>query len=133
MIIYGVALLAICTLAGVILGDMLGVLLGVKSNVGGVGIAMILLICARLWMEKNGGMSKDCEMGVGFWGGAVYPGGGRDGCATECRHRAEGRACCRSGRCRFGGVVCLHHRRDQPYQPGRAIAQGRAAAEPGDP
>ncbi|NVL47620.1 malonate carrier protein, partial [Pseudomonas syringae pv. actinidiae] len=61
MIIYGVALLAICTLAGVILGDMLGVLLGVKSNVGGVGIAMILLICARLWMEKNGGMSKDCE------------------------------------------------------------------------
>ncbi|KPW49130.1 malonate transporter subunit MadL [Pseudomonas syringae group genomosp. 3] len=85
MIIYGVALLAICTLAGVILGDMLGVLLGVKSNVGGVGIAMILLICARLWMEKNGGMSKDCEMGVGFWGGAVYPGGGRDGCATECR------------------------------------------------
>jgi malonate transporter MadL subunit len=56
MIIYGVALLAICTLAGVILGDMLGVLLGVKSNVGGVGIAMILLICARLWMQKRGGM-----------------------------------------------------------------------------
>ena len=27
MIIYGVALLAICTLAGVIMGDMLGVLL----------------------------------------------------------------------------------------------------------
>lgn len=37
MIIYGVALLAICMLAGVILGDMLGVLLGVKSNVGGWG------------------------------------------------------------------------------------------------
>ncbi len=53
MIIYGVALLAICTLAGVIMGDMLGALLGVKSNVGGVGIAMILLICARLWMQKN--------------------------------------------------------------------------------
>lgn len=73
MIIYGVALLAICTLAGVILGDMLGVLLGVKSNVGGVGIAMILLICARLWMEKNSGMSKDCEMGVGFWGALYIP------------------------------------------------------------
>lgn len=53
MIIYGVALLAICTLAGVILGDMLGVLLGVKSNVGGVGIAMILLICARLWIDRK--------------------------------------------------------------------------------
>ncbi len=73
MIIYGVALLAICTLAGVIMGDMLGVLLGVKSNVGGVGIAMILLICARLWMHKRGGMTKDCEMGVGFWGAMYIP------------------------------------------------------------
>ncbi|MFJ4143456.1 malonate transporter subunit MadL [Pseudomonas sp. NPDC089734] len=73
MIIYGVALLAICTLAGVILGDLLGVLLGVKSNVGGVGIAMILLICARLWMQKHGGMTKDCEMGVGFWGAMYIP------------------------------------------------------------
>ncbi|MDB6047934.1 MAG: malonate carrier protein [Pseudomonas sp.] len=74
MIIYGVALLAICTLAGVILGDMLGVLLGVKSNVGGVGIAMILLICARLYMQKRGGgMTKDCEMGVGFWGAMYIP------------------------------------------------------------
>lgn len=73
MIIYGVALLAICTLAGVILGDMLGVLLGVKSNVGGVGIAMILLICARLWMHKRGGLTKDCELGVGFWGAMYIP------------------------------------------------------------
>lgn len=73
MIIYGVALLAICTLTGVILGDMLGVLLGVKSNVGGVGIAMILLICARLWMQKRGGMTKDCEMGVAFWGAMYIP------------------------------------------------------------
>jgi malonate transporter MadL subunit len=68
-----VALLAICTLAGVILGDMLGVLLGVKSNVGGVGIAMILLICARLWMQKHGGMTRECEMGVGFWGAMYIP------------------------------------------------------------
>ncbi|WP_277960539.1 malonate transporter subunit MadL [Pseudomonas sp. RIT-To-2] len=73
MIIYGVALLAICTLAGVITGDMLGVLLGVKSNVGGVGIAMILLICARLYMGRQGGLSKDCEMGVGFWGALYIP------------------------------------------------------------
>ncbi|WPO97799.1 malonate transporter subunit MadL [Pseudomonas sp. HR96] len=73
MIIYGVALLAICTLAGSILGDLLGVLLGVKSNVGGVGIAMILLICARLWMHKRGGMSRECEMGVGFWGALYIP------------------------------------------------------------
>jgi malonate transporter MadL subunit len=73
MVIYGVALLAICTLAGVILGDLLGALLGVKSNVGGVGIAMILLICARLFMQKRGGMSEGCEMGVGFWGAMYIP------------------------------------------------------------
>jgi len=73
MIIYGVALLAICTLAGVILGDLLGFLLGVKSNVGGVGIAMILLICARLFMQKRGGMSEGCELGVGFWGAMYIP------------------------------------------------------------
>jgi malonate transporter MadL subunit len=57
----------------VILGDLLGVLLGVKSNVGGVGIAMILLICARLFMQKRGGMSEGCEMGVGFWGAMYIP------------------------------------------------------------
>jgi len=73
MIIYGVALLAVCTLAGVIVGDFLGVLLGVKSNVGGVGIAMILLICARLYMHKRGGLSKECELGVGFWGAMYIP------------------------------------------------------------
>lgn len=73
MIIYGVALLAICTLAGVVIGDLLGALLGVRSNVGGVGIAMILLICARLYMHRHGGLSKECEFGVGFWGALYIP------------------------------------------------------------
>ncbi|HHQ9781944.1 TPA: malonate transporter subunit MadL, partial [Pseudomonas aeruginosa] len=44
MIIYGVALLSLCTLAGLFIGEILGVLLGVPANVGGVGIAMLLLI-----------------------------------------------------------------------------------------
>lgn len=78
MIIYGVALLAICTMAGVIIGDFLGMLLGVKSNVGGVGIAMLLLMAARLYMERSKekggvGMSKGCELGVGFWGAMYIP------------------------------------------------------------
>ena len=54
MTIYGVALLAICTLVGVFIGDLLGSLLGVKSNVGGVGIAMMLLIGARLLLTRKG-------------------------------------------------------------------------------
>jgi len=73
MIIYGVGLLALCTLVGVIVGDLLGVLLGVKSNVGGVGIAMILLICIRLWMEKRGIMTVETEKGVSFWGTMYIP------------------------------------------------------------
>lgn len=44
MIIYGVALLAFCFLTGNYIGDILGALLGVKANVGGVGFAMLLLL-----------------------------------------------------------------------------------------
>jgi len=73
MIIYGTALLAICHLLGIFLGDLLGTLLGAKTNVGGVGIAMILLICARLWLHKRGLMPPQTEMGVGFWGAMYIP------------------------------------------------------------
>ena len=45
MIIYGVALLGVCLLVGVFLGELLGQIIGVKANVGGVGISMLLLIC----------------------------------------------------------------------------------------
>ena len=44
MVIYGVALLSFCMHTGVFVGDFLGDLIGVKANVGGVGIAMLLLI-----------------------------------------------------------------------------------------
>jgi malonate transporter MadL subunit len=73
MIIYGTALLAVCHLLGIFLGDLLGTLLGVKTTVGGVGIAMILLICARLWLHKRGLMPQTTEMGVGFWGAMYIP------------------------------------------------------------
>jgi hypothetical protein len=46
MTIFGVALLAFCTLVGVFVGDLLGIVLGVKANVGGVGLAMMLLMAA---------------------------------------------------------------------------------------
>jgi malonate transporter MadL subunit len=73
MIIYGTALLAVCHLLGIFLGDLLGALLGAKTNVGGVGIAMILLICARLYMHKRGLMPAQTEMGVSFWGAMYIP------------------------------------------------------------
>jgi malonate transporter MadL subunit len=43
MIIYGVALLSGCLLVGMLTGEVLGVVLGVSANVGGVGIAILLL------------------------------------------------------------------------------------------
>ena len=60
MIIYGVALLAFCFLTGNYIGDILGALLGVKANVGGVGFAMLLLIILTNkgidagWLDKKG-------------------------------------------------------------------------------
>jgi malonate transporter MadL subunit len=65
--IYGVALLAVCTLAGAILGDWLGQALHVKANVGGVGIAMMLLIAARWAMERKSKLPEKTRLGVEFW------------------------------------------------------------------
>src|SRR5256885_14458775 len=73
MIIYGTALLAVCHLLGIFLGDLLGALIGVKTNVGGVGIAMVLLICARLYMHRHGLMPATTELGVTFWGAMYIP------------------------------------------------------------
>jgi malonate transporter MadL subunit len=72
MIIYGTALLAFCHLAGLFLGDLLGVAIGVKTNVGGVGIAMLLLIFLRLYLHKKV-LPKETEAGVGFWGAMYIP------------------------------------------------------------
>jgi malonate transporter MadL subunit len=71
--ISGVALLAICTLLGGLLGDLLGAALGVKANVGGVGIAMMFLIAARLWLMRYGQLSHGLKTGVEFWGSFYIP------------------------------------------------------------
>lgn len=73
MIIYGTALLAACHLMGLFLGDLLGALIGVKSNVGGVGIAMLMLICLKMYLHEKGLMPKETEAGVGFWGAMYIP------------------------------------------------------------
>jgi malonate transporter MadL subunit len=73
MIIYGTALLAACHLLGIFLGDLLGHALGVQTNVGGVGIAMLLLIVARLAMQKHDILPKLTELGVEYWGAMYIP------------------------------------------------------------
>ena len=73
MIIYGVALLSVCLLVGMFVGGFLGVLLGVSSNVGGVGIAMLLLVMAcsskRLKTLVEGASGE----GIKFWSAMYIP------------------------------------------------------------
>ncbi|MDH2328370.1 malonate transporter subunit MadL [Cereibacter sp. SYSU M97828] len=71
--IFGVAALAACHLAGVLLGDLLGAALGVRSNVGGVGFAMLLLILATNWMRSTGRLPQRTEQGVLFWSAMYIP------------------------------------------------------------
>ena len=73
MIIYGTALLAVCHLLGIVLGDLLGQALGVKTNVGGVGIAMLLLIIARIYLHRSGRLCAVSESGVHYWGALYIP------------------------------------------------------------
>lgn len=73
MIIYGVALLAFCTLAGVFVGDLLGIALGVKANVGGVGFAMLLLLLLTEAMKKRGLFVAASSQGIGFWTAMYIP------------------------------------------------------------
>lgn len=73
MIIYGTAILAACYLSGIFLGDLLGSAIGAKANVGGVGIAMILLIVAKIYLEKYKLMPKATEGGINFWGALYIP------------------------------------------------------------
>ncbi|CAO3426560.1 malonate transporter subunit MadL [Azospirillum endophyticum] len=73
MVIFGTALLAGCYLLGVLLGDILGSLIGVKANVGGVGIAMMLLMAAQYHMRKRGLMRPETEKGVTFWAMMYIP------------------------------------------------------------
>lgn len=73
MIIYGTAILAICHLLGDYLGNTLGILLGVKANVGGVAISMILLILIKEFLAKKGHLPKTTQFGVLYWSGMYIP------------------------------------------------------------
>ncbi|GIN20478.1 MAG TPA: malonate transporter subunit MadL [Bacillus bacterium] len=73
MVIFGVALLAICMLSGVFLGELLGLSLGIEANVGGVGIAMLLLVLIVDHLKKRGKLSQAAQDGLGFWSAMYIP------------------------------------------------------------
>lgn len=80
MVIYGTAILSFCLLVGVAVGRGLGWLLsmwgmpGMKdSDVGGVGIAMLLLIVVTERLRKTGALPEPSEQGILFWSSIYIP------------------------------------------------------------
>lgn len=73
MVIYGVALLSFCMLVGVFVGDILGELIGVQANVGGVGIAMLLLIYLSNLHDHGLKFAAPTETGINFWSAMYIP------------------------------------------------------------
>ena len=73
MVIYGVALLSFCMLVGVFVGDILGNLIGVQANVGGVGIAMLLLIILSNLSHHKFQIGSATENGIHFWSAMYIP------------------------------------------------------------
>jgi malonate transporter MadL subunit len=73
MVIYGVALLSFCTLTGILAGDILGDLIGVEANVGGVGIAMLILLFLANLFGKKFSLGEPTEKGIGFWSAMYIP------------------------------------------------------------
>jgi malonate transporter MadL subunit len=73
MVIYGVALLAFCMLVGMFVGDILGTLIGVQANVGGVGIAMLMLIYLSNLHDHGLKLGAPTESGIHFWSAMYIP------------------------------------------------------------
>jgi malonate transporter MadL subunit len=73
LVIYGVALLSICLLTGLFIGEMLGKIVGVQANVGGVGIAMLLLILMTDLLRKRSQLNEVSQQGVMFWSSIYIP------------------------------------------------------------
>lgn len=73
MKIYGVALLAGCFLAGKILGNLLGQLININSDIGGVGFAMFLLMVSSVVLRRKGWMAQESERGILFWSSIYIP------------------------------------------------------------
>lgn len=73
MTIYGVSILAACLLVGDIAGRLIGAAIGVEANVGGVGIAMLLLLFLLGRDQSRLAASPGVRNGVEFWAAMYIP------------------------------------------------------------
>ena len=65
--IFGAALLAGCMLVGSFIGNVLGYLIGLNSDVGGVGFAMLLLLLVVNSKKLSAKLPKGTSEGLTFW------------------------------------------------------------------
>jgi malonate transporter MadL subunit len=73
MKIYGVSILALCFLAGHIIGDYLGKVFHLSGNLGGVGFAMLFLILLYDFIKRKNLLHEETESGILFWSKMYIP------------------------------------------------------------
>lgn len=73
MIIYGVGLLSACLIVGMLAGQALGLALGINANVGGVGIAMLLLVVSSNSARFKALSTGSAAQGIQFWSAMYIP------------------------------------------------------------
>lgn len=73
MVIYGLLIMGLCAIVGNVLGYMLGGMLGIAANVGGVGFAMLFLVLVTRRLMDQGKLSKLAESGIQFWNAMYIP------------------------------------------------------------
>lgn len=65
--IYGVAILAGCTFVGSLIGNILGLLTGLNSDIGGVGFSMLLLLLITNSKKITDKLPEGYTKGLNFW------------------------------------------------------------------
>ena len=73
MVIYGVGILAASLLGGNALGNLIGQLMGIDANVGGVGIAMLLLLGLTSLRAPGFSLGPMSAQGISFWNAMYIP------------------------------------------------------------
>ena len=73
MKIYGVAILAGCFLLGKLMGILLGMLIQIDGDIGGVGFAMLLLLLSNTFRNKNSALAEETNSGILFWTSMYIP------------------------------------------------------------
>lgn len=73
MVIYGLALLSFCMFAGTLVGEILGRVVGLNADIGGVGFAMLFLILLSNYLIDKDKLSEAAQQGIKFWSAMYIP------------------------------------------------------------